>query len=61
MSKTKRTYPPISEMLLKSLNRDFPDVLPRKLLSEFELGRLVGQQEVIDKLKSEAEEREDYV
>lgn len=43
-------YPDISERLIKCLKRDFQDKLPRKFLDAYELGVLVGQQQVIDKL-----------
>ena len=46
-------YPVISNRLLDCLKFDFPDSLPRKNISEYELGVLVGQQQVIDKLISE--------
>jgi len=46
-------YPVISNKLLDCLKFDFPDSLPRKNITEFELGVLVGQQQVIDKLLTE--------
>lgn len=53
-----KDYPNISDKLLECLINDFPDNLPRKYLTEFELGVLVGHQEVIDKLKIEKEYNE---
>ena len=55
MNKDKLKYPSIPDILIQCLSRDFPDVLPRKEVSSYELGRLTGQQEVIDKLRSLSE------
>lgn len=46
-------YPLISDELIKALTRDFPNELPKQQTTEFELGVLIGQQKVIDKLKFE--------
>ena len=46
-------YPFISDELIEVLKRDFPNTLPKKELSPFELGKLVGHQEVIEKLITE--------
>ena len=46
-------YPSISNKLIDCLTRDFPDTLPRKQINDYELGILIGQQTVIDKLKLE--------
>lgn len=46
-------YPVISNKLIECLERDFPDKLPRKYQDSFELGILIGQQKIIDKLKYE--------
>ena len=46
-------YPFINESLIKTLMRDFPDVLPENELTYFEIGRLVGRQDVIKKLRAE--------
>lgn len=46
-------YPSISDKLIKCLEKNFPDKLPRKRLTEYEQGKLDGQQDVIDKLKVE--------
>lgn len=39
--------PPIDEALLVCLESRFKDAIPSKVVSEGELGRLVGQQEVV--------------
>lgn len=49
-------YPYISEALIKCLERDFPDKLPREEISPYKLGILIGQQIIIDKLRSEVKE-----
>ena len=49
----EQIYPKISNKLIECLEIDFPDVLPRREISAFELGKRVGQQEVIDKLRNE--------
>jgi len=46
-------YPEISDELIKCLQNDFPDRLPRKCIDMYELGILAGQQQVIDKLVME--------
>ena len=46
-------YPKIPNRLIVCLERDFPDKLPRAYQDSFELGVLIGQQMVIDKLKCE--------
>lgn len=46
-------YPNISDKLIECLENDFIDKLPRKHLDSYELGVLVGNQQVIDKLKVE--------
>lgn len=58
MSKNKLDYPPISDILIERLSLDFPDCLPRKEVTSYELGFLAGQQSVIDKLKYEAREED---
>lgn len=55
MSKKELDYPLIPDILIKCLSRDYPDVLPRGEKSPYEMGVLVGQQMVIDKLKFLAE------
>lgn len=39
--------PPVEEGMLKALEQRFRDTIPSSVVSEGELGRLVGQQEVI--------------
>lgn len=46
-------YPNIPDKLIECLDRDFPDKLPRAYIDKYELGVLVGQQQIIDKLKAE--------
>lgn len=50
---TNLKYPVISNKLIQCLERDFPDKLPRKYQDSYELGILIGQQMIIDKLKYE--------
>ena len=52
------TYPNISDKLIECLESTFPNKLPLKQISEFELGVLIGQQRVIDQLKIEKEYQE---
>ena len=52
-SEISNDYPNISDKLIECLTRDYPDVLPRKFKDSFELGILIGQQQIIDKLKVE--------
>ena len=62
-SQLQKGYPEISDRLIECLKEDFPDRLPRKFKSVYELGILVGQQQVIDKLLSEkmfSEESEQF-
>lgn len=44
------SYPFVSDELIMKLKDDFPNQLPKKEITPFELGKLIGQQEVIDKL-----------
>lgn len=46
----KNNYPAISDALIEVLKRDYPNKLPDRDISAFELGRLIGQQDVVDKL-----------
>ena len=48
-----KEYPLITDILIEVLERDFPDKLPRTYKDNYELGILVGQQQIIDKLKAE--------
>lgn len=48
-------YPTISNKLINRLKRDYPDILPTGYISEFELGRLIGKQDIIKKLEHEKE------
>lgn len=51
-------YPTISDKLIEALNTDFPNELPKEYVTEFELGILLGQRQVIDKLICEKEYNE---
>lgn len=57
MEKLKE-YPQISDLLIEVLERDFPNKLPKDYIDKYELGVLIGQQQVIDKLKTEKEYQE---
>lgn len=46
-------YPIISNKLIQCLERDYPDKLPRAYKDNYELGILIGQQMIIDRLKVE--------
>lgn len=46
-------YPAISDKLLECLMIDFPNQLPTNYVDKYELGILIGQQQVINKLKVE--------
>ena len=52
MKNTERfnSYPFISDELIRKLQEDFPNQLPKNEVSAFELGKRVGHQEVIEKL-----------
>lgn len=45
------SQPSVSSGLLQFLRKTYPDKLPRQQVSEHELGRLQGHQEIIDKLQ----------
>ena len=55
--KTKNTYPEIDELLINKLKKDFPNKLPKKEISAYELGFLIGQQSIISKLEYEMNEQ----
>ena len=61
ISNYSKGYPKIPKRLIECLERDFPDKLPRKYQDSYELGILVGQQSVIDKLKVEKDYNEQDV
>lgn len=46
-------FPYIEDNLIKALELTYPNTLPTKEISPYELGILIGQQRVIDKLKYE--------
>lgn len=49
-------YASLEQVIIDALMEDFPNKLPEKEISNFELGRLLGQQDVINKLKAEYRE-----
>ncbi len=55
----KNIYPEINELLIKKLKEDFPNQLPQKEISSYELGYLIGQQSIINKLEFEMENQSD--
>lgn len=55
MSNTQ--FPPVDEQALLALEARFPDRIPVAVVSEGELGRLVGQQEVIRFLRFQFNEQ----
>lgn len=55
---TIKEYPQITDTLIEVLERDFPNKLPKNFKDMYELGILIGQQQVIDKLKAEKEYQE---
>ena len=55
---TIKEYPTITDLLIEILERDFPNKLPKNFKDMYELGILIGQQQVIDKLKAEKEYQE---
>lgn len=61
LTHTNSNYPIITDELINCLFKDFPNQLPEKEISEFELGRLIGQQDIINKLIREKEYNENNV
>ena len=55
---TIKEYPQIDDLLMECLERDFPNKLPKEFKDMYELGILIGQQQVIDKLRTEKEYQE---
>lgn len=55
----KNNYPEIDELLINRLKKDFPNKLPEKEISAYDLGFLIGQQSIINKLEFEMKEQED--
>jgi hypothetical protein len=53
--------PPLSEGLIKFLEETYPDTIPRQELTPFEMGKLVGQRDVVEHLKSLYEQEDNYV
>ena len=59
MTMENYNYPIIEDKLIDCLKRDYPNCLPEDLLTDFELGRLIGQQDVIKKLIAEKQYNEE--
>ena len=59
MTKENYNYPNIADKLIDCLVRDYPNILPENKLDDFELGRLIGQQDIIKRLKSEKKYNEE--
>lgn len=59
MTKENYNYPNIEDKLIACLIRDYPNTLPENKLDDFELGRLIGQQDIIKRLKSEKKYNEE--
>lgn len=59
MTKENYNYPNIEDKLITCLIRDYPNILPENQLNDFELGRLIGQQDIIKRLKSEKKYNEE--
>jgi hypothetical protein len=57
MSRRKRNRLPVTQELLEGLETLFPDRLPSEPPSSLEIARLVGQQQVIRKLRDEFEKQ----
>lgn len=51
-------YPAISNELIECLKNSFPNQLPTEYISDFELGVLIGEQKVIDKMIAEKDYNE---
>lgn len=47
-----------AQELLSILKKEFPDRLPSKVISEPEMGRLIGQQDIIDFIERNIERRQ---
>lgn len=53
-----KNFPLITDKLINCLVTLYPDKLPLNQITDFQLGVLIGQQQVINKLKSEKELQE---
>ncbi len=51
----------ITDRLISLLETSFPDRLPDRPLSDFEQGKIIGQREVIQKLKALAKNPSKHV
>lgn len=59
MNNNNNIYPAINYTLIKKLKQDFPNKLPLKEISSYELGYLIGQQSIINKLEMECREQDE--
>jgi hypothetical protein len=57
-SSLTNNYPIIQDTLIEALRNTFPNTLPEHYISDFDLGVLVGEQKVINKLIAEKEYNE---
>lgn len=48
-----KDYPIIDDLLIECLKRDYPNQLPKDYVDKYELGVLIGQQQIIDRLITE--------
>lgn len=53
----KQPFPGVPKPLLDRLKEIFPDQLPTNFVNPFETGRLIGQQDVLRKLKHEFDQQ----
>lgn len=57
MKRYRSEYPEIHSKLIEKLRADYPNKLPKTDKTSFELGYLIGQQSIIDKLDFEMREQ----
>lgn len=50
MAQDKRDLPPVSPALMEWLTEAFPDTIPEGEVTERELGKLQGQQDIVRRL-----------
>lgn len=55
----QRPFPEIPPGLMKRLEKQFKDRMPRNELSQFELGKLAGHQELMDLLRRNFEKQQE--
>lgn len=54
----EKKFPTINKKLIQVLKEIYPDKIPQRYVDSYELGILVGQQQVIQKLEAEREYQE---